>query len=299
MTREQFSQAVDADNKWVENSARLLGRSLRYDESEARWMGLVRILVRDLGIPLSRAATIADRAMMLPRDARSVKVQKNSAGSLQIVLDLARYHSTHAVNVSLALNHGERRKVGRPPRVRLPANGVTPGTGLEAPRSPQQRLEIMGASFGWMLARLKLADIKFVVVGGLAAVAAGSNKIPDSLEICYESSSENIAALAKLLKKWKGYPRGIGAGLPFLMNKRQLKATPVITLATYRGSIDVFGTVKGVGGYAECKRRSTQLEAFEIPLNVLKMEAVIESKRASGNSREQQEVAELEGLIKQ
>lgn len=114
MTRSQFSHAVGADEKWVENSARLLGRALRYTASEARWLGLVRVLVRDVGLPLGRSAEIAEKAMSFPPDARSAKVDENASGSATLVLDMARYHSSHAAALSAALNLVGSRKRGRP-----------------------------------------------------------------------------------------------------------------------------------------------------------------------------------------
>ena len=301
MTRSQFSLAVNADEKWVDNSARLLGRTLRYDEAEARWLGLVRILVRDLGIPLARAAAISEKAMSLPPDARSVKLQKNESGSLRLVLDLARYHSTHAVSLSVALIHGERRKAGRPAGF-TPASAasLTPTSWQSRAavvRSAQQRVEIGGAGFGKLLAGLVLADVEFVVVGGLAAVAHGSATVPESLEICYERSGSNVSRLAKVLKKWKSYPRGVRAGLPFFMNKRQMRVTPVMTLTTRRGSIDLLDLVQGVGDYGECLKRSDAIEAFELPLRVLNLEALVESRRSGGRLKYREELPELERLM--
>ena len=51
-------------------------------------------------------------------------------------------------------------------------------------------------SFASMLQGLNGADVKFVVVGGLAATAHGSRRVTDDLDICYEASPANIARLA-------------------------------------------------------------------------------------------------------
>lgn len=126
MTRAQFSRAINADEKWVENSARLLKRTLRYTPAEARWMGLVRVLVQEVHLPLVRADEIADRAMRLPVDARSVNAEEGESGSAAIVLDMARYHSSHAASLSAALNLVEPGKRGRPRRrVRPSSNKST------------------------------------------------------------------------------------------------------------------------------------------------------------------------------
>src|SRR5699024_5469630 len=74
LTRSQFAAAIQADEKWVENTARALGLELTYTPSEARRMGLVRLLTRDFGISAASAAELADQALRHPPDARAVSL---------------------------------------------------------------------------------------------------------------------------------------------------------------------------------------------------------------------------------
>lgn len=87
-------------------------------------------------------------------------------------------------------------------------------------------------SFGSMLAELTSAQVRFVVIGGVAAAAHGSRRVTDDLDICYDASRPNVNRLAELLEKWKAYPRGIEPGLPFFMDERQFRTTPLMTLTT-------------------------------------------------------------------
>ena len=143
MTRNQFSLAVNADEKWVENAARLLKRRLSYSRDEARWMGLTHILNQEMRIPLSRAAQLAEEALRFPRVTRDAKVGGDPSGSASISIDLARYHSAHYAALSAAMSLAGARKRGRP---RVMESAEAYGIDLDALRiglkdSPAKRLE--------------------------------------------------------------------------------------------------------------------------------------------------------------
>ena len=150
MTRAQFARAIAADEKWVENTARQLGRALRYTPAEARWLGLVRVLARDFGVPVARAGALARSALRHPPGTRSVRLAVTDDGTVALELDLARHHSTCSAAISAALHQMGPRRRGRPPaRVRrhdpvaaAAAHGVDVTTLREnRRRSPAELLE--------------------------------------------------------------------------------------------------------------------------------------------------------------
>ena len=292
MTRGQFSHAIDADEKWVENSARLLGRTLAYTAEEARWMRLVRILVRDFGMPLSRAAEISEQAMPLPPDTRSAELARNDSRTAALNLDLARYHSQFAAALSAALSLVGSRKRGRPA---APATGQS--RSIDRPRNAENPAPAKDpGACRWMLARLISADVGFVVIGGVAAIAHGSVRGTDNLDICYDTSRPNVNRLAKVLEKWEPYPRGIDPGMPFTMNRRQLRVTPMMALDTRRGSISLLDEVKGIGNYEECLARSINTYAFGARFKILDLGAIIDSMRAAGRAKDLEQIPALEAL---
>ena len=152
-------------------------------------------------------------------------------------------------------------------------------------------------SFATILGGLRANEIRFVVVGGLAATAHGSRRVTDDVDICYDLAEANVVRLARVLSKWNAYPRGVEAGLPFFMDARQLRMTPVMTLTTDEGFIDVLYVVKGVGGFAECRHRSVQVEAFDIRFRVLDLRALIDAKKAAGRPKDMDQLPELEALL--
>ncbi len=148
-----------------------------------------------------------------------------------------------------------------------------------------------------MLQGLRSAKVTFVVIGGLAAAAHGSRRVTDDLDICYNTADGNVTRLAELLAAWAAYPRGIDRGLPFFMDDRQFRTTPVMTLTTNEGFIDVLDDVKGVGRFAECRGRSERITAFGMKFDVLNLGALIDAKRAAGRPKDIDHLPELEALL--
>ena len=146
-----------------------------------------------------------------------------------------------------------------------------------------------------MLRGLREADVKFVVVGGLAATAHGSRRVTDDLDICYDKA--NVTQLAAVLSDWKAYPRGVEEGLPFFVDEKQFRITPLMTLTTHEGFIAVLDIVKGVGDYSDCRQRSVLVEAFDVRFRVLDLPALIDAKRAAGRPKDIDQLPELEALL--
>ena len=113
MTRSQFAWAILADEKWLENSARLLGLRLRYTRAEARWLGLVRLLSHEVGLPLEASGRFATEALRQPPHTKLAVVGVEEDGDAGVSLYLARYHSTHSAALSAAMELGGARRRGR------------------------------------------------------------------------------------------------------------------------------------------------------------------------------------------
>jgi hypothetical protein len=151
-------------------------------------------------------------------------------------------------------------------------------------------------SFASMLQGLTTARVRFVVVGGVAAAAHGSAHVTNDLDVCYDTAPENVTRLATLLAEWDAYPRGVEQGLPFFMDERQFRTTPVMTLTIREGFIDVLDRVAGVGDYAKALEQSVEFEAFGVRFPTLDLPALIRAKRAAGRPKDIAQLPELEAL---
>ena len=153
-------------------------------------------------------------------------------------------------------------------------------------------------SFTSVLAGLTGRKIRFVVVGGVTAAAHGATRVTNDLDICYDAMDQkNLIALAALLAKWRAYPRGVEAGLPFIMDDRTLRGAPVLTLTTVEGDIDVMDRIAGVGDYAAVRKRSEKIEALGVRFRVIDLPSLIKAKRAAGRPRDHEHLPELEALL--
>jgi hypothetical protein len=122
-------------------------------------MGVVRLLARDFGIPVARAAELADEALRHSRESRAVCLMAGD-GAATLVIDLARYHSTFAAALSAAISHGGARRRGRPPstrRRRRDPVGAAESYGVDLSllreaigRSPAERLARLDANAAFL-----------------------------------------------------------------------------------------------------------------------------------------------------
>jgi hypothetical protein len=147
-----------------------------------------------------------------------------------------------------------------------------------------------------MLRGLGDAKVEFVVIGGVAAVAHGSPFQTNDLDICYRASPENLDRLAVLLKSWAAYPRSWESGLPFEMDSRTLKTTPILTLLTREGQLDLLDEVAGVGRYDSVFANSQTVTAFDLGFRVLSLRALLAAKRATGRPKDLAQLPALEAL---
>jgi hypothetical protein len=148
-----------------------------------------------------------------------------------------------------------------------------------------------------MVSGLVAADIDFVVIGGLAARAHGSPRITEDLDICYDPAPGNVERLAALLRDWKAYLRGVEPGLPFIMDERTFRDTPVMTLSTTHGALDVMDRVAGVGDYGRVLAASVPISAGPVTFRALDLPALLAAKRATGRPRDLAQIPELEALL--
>ena len=152
-------------------------------------------------------------------------------------------------------------------------------------------------SFASMLEGLVSSGARFVVVGGVAGALHGSERVTNDLDIVYDArDAATMEALAALLARWSAYPRGVEAGLPFIMDARTMRAAPLLTLTTREGDLDVMDRIDGVGDYASVAAHSEQVDAFGIEFRVLDLPTLIRAKKAAGRPKDREAVLELEVL---
>jgi hypothetical protein len=150
--------------------------------------------------------------------------------------------------------------------------------------------------FGALLTTLSQSKVEFMVIGGAAALAHGSARFTQDLDILYDRTPENIERLVTALKGTKPYLRDAPPGLPFLWDKSTLLRGLNFTLTTSLGEIDLFGEIPGGGSYQDLKAGAIWLNVFQIQCLCLSVRQLIRAKRATGRAKDLEVLAELEAL---
>lgn len=143
------------------------------------------------------------------------------------------------------------------------------------------------------------SGVRFIVIGGFAAILHGSSHLTLDLDISYSRDPDNLERLVSALAPFQPYPRGAPPGLPFLWDAETLRRGLNFTLTTSLGDIDVLGEIPGGGTYEDLLPYSDAVRIFGVECRCLGLRRLIEVKRAAGRPKDFQVVAELETLLEE
>jgi hypothetical protein len=150
--------------------------------------------------------------------------------------------------------------------------------------------------FDALLAALGRYKVAFIVVGGAAAIAHGSARLTQDLEIVYDRAPENLDRLVAALSDYLPYPRGAPPGLPFLWDRITLERGLNFTLVTSLGDVDLLGEIPGGGAYRDLLPDAIKLDLFQVRCPCLSLPQLIRAKRAAGRPKDLEALAELEAI---
>ena len=152
-------------------------------------------------------------------------------------------------------------------------------------------------NFRDVLETLLLADVRFIVIGGLATIAHGSSYVTQDLDICILRSKENleriVAALAPLHPRLRDFPEE----LPFFWDSKTLMNGTNFTLTTSLGDLDLLVEITGIGRYEDAIAEAVELEIQGLSCHVLSLSALIRAKKAAGRGKDLLQLPELEALL--
>jgi Nucleotidyl transferase of unknown function (DUF2204) len=106
-----------------------------------------------------------------------------------------------------------------------------------------------------LLRVLQEAGVRFIVIGGVAAIGHGSARFTQDVDVVYERSPENLRKIVAALRPYSPYLRGAPPGLPFRWDEETLRHGLNFTLTTQLGPIDLLGEIVGGGDYPVAARR--------------------------------------------
>jgi len=144
--------------------------------------------------------------------------------------------------------------------------------------------------------RLNLHGVRYVVIGGLAAVLRGSPTVTVDVDVCYARDPENLERLATAMREAHAELRGAPSGLPFTLDAPTLARGDSFTFLTDDGPLDVMATPDGTDGFDDLAANADEVEAFGQTFLVAGLDDLIRMKRAAGRAKDRVELEILGAL---
>jgi hypothetical protein len=145
-----------------------------------------------------------------------------------------------------------------------------------------------------IIGRLIRSKVDFVLVGGLAAVTHGSSMTTQDIDICCDFSTKNLLRLQSALKKLNPVHRMTPKQLPLELNEDNCANLKNLYLETDFGQLDCLGEVLGLGDFQTVKQQSESIEIDGATCRILRIDALITSKKAMGRPKDIETIHQLE-----
>ena len=142
-------------------------------------------------------------------------------------------------------------------------------------------------------------DIKFVLVGGYAAIAHGSTMMTQDVDICLDFSTENLLILQSALADLHPVHRMTPQRKPLTLTPDNCQSIQNLYLDTDLGQLDCLSSIKGVGDYLAVLAASIPISLPAGMCRILSLDALIQAKSAMGRARDQEVVIQLRALREQ
>jgi hypothetical protein len=149
-----------------------------------------------------------------------------------------------------------------------------------------------------ILASLIDHDVRFVLIGGLAAQAHGSPSLTGDLDICYAREADDLARLAATLADLAAVRRGLPIDAPRMppLDARTLRAGGLFTLTTSAGDFDLLADPDPGFDYDRLRDSAVSTTVAGHPVLVASLADLIAMKRAAGRPKDRIELEILGAL---
>jgi hypothetical protein len=149
-----------------------------------------------------------------------------------------------------------------------------------------------------ILDRLIEHDVRFVIVGGLAAQAHGSPSLTRDLDVCYARDLANLQNLAAALAELVAVRRGLPPDSPAMppLDARTLRAGGLFTLSTSAGDFDLLAVPDPGLDYERLRSAAIEVTVAGRLVAIASLDDLISMKRAAGRPKDLIELEILGGL---
>lgn len=154
-----------------------------------------------------------------------------------------------------------------------------------------------------MLGALHAAGVRFVLIGGMAAILHGDAGVTLDLDLVPDREADNLEKLARALRSLDArirvadVPEGLAfdCSAPFFRN---LAEDAIVNLTTNAGDLDVAFRPSGTEGYSDLRRHAALVEIEDgVEIRVASLGDVIRSKAAADREKDRQALPRLRALL--
>ncbi|MEX0984895.1 MAG: hypothetical protein WD096_07570 [Actinomycetota bacterium] len=150
-----------------------------------------------------------------------------------------------------------------------------------------------------IIATLDRHGVRYVVIGGLAAVLHGAAHVTTDLDIAPEEAKRNLERLSDALREMNARIRVSGEpdGVPFDHSAESLARVRIWNMQTSMGDLDVAFEPSGTRGYEDLRRDAVAMTVAGVQVQVASLADVIRSKEAAGRERDRAVLPGLRELL--
>jgi hypothetical protein len=139
---------------------------------------------------------------------------------------------------------------------------------------------------GKLLEPLLRHGVDFVLVGGMAGLAHGSNYPSFDVDVAYARDRANLERLVRALAEIGVRLRGAPADVPFQLDVKTLENGANFTFVTPYGDLDVLSDIAGIHSYEQLRRESDEQELDGVRVRVSSIDHLISMKRAANRTKD-------------
>jgi hypothetical protein len=154
---------------------------------------------------------------------------------------------------------------------------------------------------GQILRALEAHHVRYVVIGAIAAIAAGAPILTTDLDVTPARSPENLERLALALRDLDAKLRRASApaGVPLPIEAETLATTDSWTLTTRVGDVDLMFLPAGTRGYDDLRNGARRERIAGVTVTVAALADVIRSKEAANREKDNMQLPILRRTLEQ